>query len=227
MDSREWISRLHSTLYSAIGRANEKMHDRSKGILELVYISNFDPELLPTIMVFGPTSSDCYIESVKKYVELERKIRLFFRPELNFDSEFKQLREMYENGSVHGIRKNTFIESSLDGCIASNNVIRLDHKKLFEVGLTKRELADILKKVKNKLNLPNYDSLDDQINYLNQETEEKLWEKILSAYKLQKIQFTQETSPIFPLEYATYIETSKVLINKFVNKALSFIDEVS
>lgn len=198
MSSKEWIERIHSTVHAAIFRSI-----RNGLQIRVNNPEKENPDNLPIIQVFrtraGETSKD-----------------------IRFNQEFSQYRERYEEANVHGRRRETFRESSLD-----KNRFFAD-TKLFDVSLTKKEYIDIINKIKRNLKNEKSSFSFDELNRTSffDKRDPQLKEKTELFYKISKlrkpIQYTSETTPSTIGQYIFYIELSRVMTNKLVRKAIEY-----
>lgn len=206
IDSKEWLGMLQATIHAASYRALNKSHPYL--LLEELEEGKIDEDRLPTLMAFG-----CIDQNYTRVVNTARGTP--------FDEKFNHRSERYEQGIVHGMRRQTFREAKLCGGYCDGQ-LELINKKLFEVSLTKKELRDVHSKLNAQLNKRFGSSL---LELLREESQGS-WNKAFNLTGHNKTDFTMETSPQNPAIYLLYNPIARILTNKFIRKGLRYVNNL-
>ncbi len=205
--SYKWMKQVQATVYATVYRSI-----RSK-IQYFPAISKYNPKkenvgLLPTIQVF---KSDSFPKSNN----------------LLFNLEYFPNRKSYEKASVHGKIKPTFKEATL-----GRNFIQTS-QKIFEVRLTKKEYVGIINKITTDLKKvnPNLSLLDLWQTRVGDVKSKNYAQKLKAFYKISKLKsfeaFESETTTTSLGSYLFYMRVSKIMTNKFVKKAIDYLEKQS
>lgn len=206
MNSKEWLNMLQATIHAASYRALNKSHPYL--LLEELEEGKIDEDRLPTLMAFG-----CIDQNYTRVVNTARGTP--------FNEKFNHRNEMYEQGIVHGMRRQTFREAKLCGGYCDGQ-LELINKKLFEVSLTKKELKDICSKLNAHLNK----RFDTNLSRLLTISEDCGWFLASLLTRRNKMDFTNETSPQNPAVYLLYNPIARILTNKFIRKGLRYVNNL-
>ncbi|MBU2100246.1 hypothetical protein KKG83_05985 [Candidatus Micrarchaeota archaeon] len=236
MHSKQWVSRLHATVHAAVARALQ--HGKTLwGVSGKGWNpKNVSSKDLPLLVVFSTSQFTTEKSGVKAFLA-ERGMQLSSASKDKFKSPFEHRRKRYELGVVHGRKKPSFIESHVDGSIKRGRLYP-DDKKLFQVGMTKKEYERVIARINRKLKRIGFSSIEEfEESYRKafrkaKEKGEEQWKKVnqefydnaLKALKQTKLDFPPEVSHFTPSSYLFYSEACRLLTNKLVRRANKWIE---
>ncbi|MBI5224399.1 hypothetical protein HY989_00860 [Candidatus Micrarchaeota archaeon] len=227
LSSKEWLAKLHATVYAAVARGMN--HGLMKGELVRKNWGELSPNSFPTIMVFGTNVGR---GNLTKYSLLDllnstKGLLRIVNPKLKFKDEFSHNREKLEKGVVHGIARPTFSEAEFHPH---------DRPVLFRVNLTKKDVREIRRNIQGALKKGGTtfgslakireDMADPKMRpELANHYRDYLWQSVLRAKKLGKIEYTDETSVGDPIAWMFYDEASKILTRKLIKRGNEWLEK--